>query len=54
MKKLIFLTGLAAFAASAPAHAQFGGMPKLPGADKGDSGASSVSADDVDKFHSKV
>ena len=53
MKKLIFLTGLAAFAASAPANAQFGGMPKLPGADKGDSAASSVSADDVDKFLAK-
>ena len=50
MKKLIFLTGLAALAASTPAHAQFGGMPKLPGASKEGSGTSAVSADEVDQF----
>lgn len=53
MKKLIFLTSLAALAAASPAHAQFGGLPKMPGASKGGDSASSVSADDVDKFIAK-
>ncbi len=53
MKKLLFVAGFAAMAMATPAHAQFGGMPKIPGAGKSDGGGSSVSADQVDAFLAK-